>query len=115
MKADSAMLDDLWMMVVGRREERPDNSYVVTLLDGGHELAGAKVTEEAAELVEAAAEDDVEHIVHEAADLLFHTWVLLATTNADPDAVYAELHRRFGTSGLTEKASRGGTKPGDEN
>jgi len=100
---DSSVLDQLWDTVVSRRNDRPDNSYVVSLLDGG---AGEKVIEEAAELVEAAAGADRDHVVHEAADLLFHAVVLLATTEAELGDVYAELERRFGTSGLEEKAQR---------
>ncbi|MEZ4218103.1 MAG: phosphoribosyl-ATP diphosphatase [Myxococcota bacterium] len=81
-------------------------SYVAKLLDGGHAAIAAKVREESAELVDAAAEGDAAHTAHEAADLLFHVWVLLAHAGVAPAAVFAELERRFGTSGLVEKASR---------
>lgn len=111
----SSILDDLWATIAERRAERPEGSYVVKLLDGGPAKAGEKVVEEAGELVEAAIDGtDVDHIVHEAADLVFHAWALLATTDAEPAAVYAELDRRFGTSGLAEKASRTTSSDEDE-
>lgn len=112
--APATALDELWQTIVERRNERPDASYVVTLLDGGPTKAGSKVTEEAAELVEAAHTDDRAHIVAEAADLVFHAWVLLATTDAEPAEVYGELERRFGTSGLAEKAARTATPPTEQ-
>ena len=65
-----------------------------------------KVGEEATEVVMAAKDGDPDKIVYEVADLWFHTMVLLAEQNLHPDAVLDELQRRFGTSGLVEKASR---------
>jgi phosphoribosyl-ATP pyrophosphohydrolase/phosphoribosyl-AMP cyclohydrolase len=89
-----------------RRRERPEKSYVVSLLDAGFPKIAAKITEEARELCEALPEGDAAHTAHEAADLLFHTLVGLEAAGIPIDAVFAELRRRFGTSGLTEKASR---------
>ncbi|MFZ1324711.1 MAG: phosphoribosyl-ATP diphosphatase, partial [Candidatus Contendobacter sp.] len=62
--------------------------------------------EEAAETLLAAKNDDPRNLVYEIADLWFHTLVLLAHQGLGPDAVLDELHRRFGTSGLAEKAAR---------
>jgi len=67
----------------------------------------AKLREECEELIEAAARGDARHSAHEAADLLFHVWVLLGALELPPERVYAELERRFGTGGLEEKAARG--------
>jgi phosphoribosyl-ATP pyrophosphohydrolase len=89
-----------------RRRERPEKSYVVSLLDGGVAKIGAKVTEEAAELVEAAGTDDHAHTVREAADLVFHSLVLLAARGIRFAEVEAELARRFGIGGFAEKAAR---------
>ena len=76
----------------------------------GLEKILAKVAEEADETIEAAreAEQDgnIEHIIYETADLWFHTLVMLAKLGTGPEAVLAELDRRFGVSGLDEKASR---------
>ncbi|WP_449308113.1 phosphoribosyl-ATP diphosphatase [Paludisphaera soli] len=84
-------------------------SYVANLMKGGGGAIGAKLIEEAAEVVEASDEPGDagrEHLVKEVADLIFHTAVLLGYRDLSWDDVEAELQRRFGTSGLTEKASR---------
>jgi phosphoribosyl-ATP pyrophosphohydrolase len=107
------ILDRLYAVVQQRLGDRPEDSYVSKLADGGLAAMGAKVCEEAGELVEAAAGPDRAHTIHEAADLLFHTWVLLGASGIEPAAVWNELERRFGTGGLTEKASRAGGS-GDE-
>jgi phosphoribosyl-ATP pyrophosphohydrolase/phosphoribosyl-AMP cyclohydrolase len=94
--------------VIGqRRRERPEKSYVVSLLDAGFAKIGDKINEEAGELVEALPEGDAKHTAHEAADLIFHALVGLEAAGIPVDAVFAELARRFGISGIDEKASRG--------
>ena len=80
--------------------------YTAKLLAGGVTLAGSKVAEEAEELVRAAGGEPDERVVSEAADLLYHTLVLLACRDVPLGAVEAELARRFGVSGLAEKAAR---------
>jgi phosphoribosyl-ATP pyrophosphohydrolase len=65
-----------------------------------------KIGEEATEVVIAAKGGRHDEIVYETTDLIFHLLVMLGYHNIPPDAVYEELRRRFGTSGLTEKASR---------
>ncbi|HEX3695613.1 MAG TPA: bifunctional phosphoribosyl-AMP cyclohydrolase/phosphoribosyl-ATP diphosphatase HisIE [Polyangia bacterium] len=93
--------------VIGkRRQERPEKSYVVSLLDAGFPKIAAKITEEARELCEALPAGDAGHTAHEAADLIFHTLVGLEAAGVTVDAVFAELGRRFGISGIDEKASR---------
>lgn len=92
-----------------RADARPAGSYTTKLLDGGPEQIGAKIVEEAGELIEAAGEAGEEgrdHFVHEAGDLIYHTLVLLAWKRVDLIEVADELARREGTSGLAEKASR---------
>ena len=87
------------------------SSYTAKLLAGGAEKIGPKVTEEAAELVEAAAEPGDagrEHFVYEAGDLLYHTLVLCRWRGVDLAEIEEELARRFGVSGIEEKASRRG-------
>jgi phosphoribosyl-ATP pyrophosphohydrolase/phosphoribosyl-AMP cyclohydrolase len=93
-------------VIARRRRERPEKSYVVSLLDGGLPKVSAKITEEARELVEALPEGDAAHTAHEAADLLFHMLVGLEAAGVPLDAVFGELRRRFGVSGIDEKASR---------
>ncbi len=99
------VLERLMETLRKRREADPDRSYVAALYRDGTPAITAKITEEAAETV-AAAEAEREHLVHEVADLWFHTLVLLASRDLDARDVLEELRRRFGTSGLEEKARR---------
>lgn len=108
--ASAEILERLYEVVVARRDERPEGSYVVQLLDGGWDAIGAKIVEEADEVVEAGKGEPDEAVAHEAADLLFHLWVGLAQRDVDPKAVFAELGRRFGIGGLEEKAARGASE-----
>jgi phosphoribosyl-ATP pyrophosphohydrolase len=85
------------------------SSYTARLLAGGVEKIGAKVVEEAAEVVEAAGEPGDEgrtHTIAEAGDVVYHLLVLLAARDITLADVEAELARRFSMSGLEEKASR---------
>ena len=99
-------LESLERVVVSRRGEPADRSYTSRLLSGGVPAIGGKVTEEAGELVAAAAAESDERVVSEAADLLYHVLVLLAFRGLPLARVEDELARRFGTSGLEEKAAR---------
>ena len=108
-------IDQLEETIRQRVGASADESYTARLLSKGVEKIGSKVTEEAAELVEAASEEGDagrEHFIYEAGDLLYHTMVLLRWRGVDLAEVEADLARRFGVSGLTEKASRG-QKPQD--
>ncbi|HXJ23802.1 MAG TPA: bifunctional phosphoribosyl-AMP cyclohydrolase/phosphoribosyl-ATP diphosphatase HisIE [Polyangia bacterium] len=93
-------------VIAERRRQRPEKSYVVSLLDAGFPKINAKIVEEARELTEALPEGDAAHTAHEAADLIFHALVGLEAAGVPADAVFAELRRRFGVSGIDEKASR---------
>jgi phosphoribosyl-ATP pyrophosphohydrolase len=101
----------VYEVILQRKRERPEGSYVAKLFAGGHPAIAEKVCEEAAELAEAALVPDEDAIAHEAADLIFHALVLLGYRDVAPERVYAELERRFGTGGLVEKAGR--TKEGE--
>ena len=105
------MLEALEGVIASRRGDSPERSYTSRLLAGGVEKTGAKVVEEAAELVAAAAGETDDRVVSEAADLIYHTLVLLACRGLPLARVEDELGRRFGVSGLVEKAARGG-QPG---
>ena len=104
---EATILDRLEAQVQARRDERPEGSYVVRLLDGGWPAIAAKVREEAEEVVAAARDEGDAAVAHEAADLIFHLWVLLASRGVPVADVFAELERRFGIGGLEEKAARG--------
>lgn len=103
-------LDALEETIRQRAAGSAESSYTARLLHGPLEKLGGKVLEEAAELVEAAGEPGDEgrsHFVYEAGDLLYHTLVLLRRRGVELAEVEAELARRFGVSGLEEKAARG--------
>lgn len=89
-----------------RKNASPDSSYVASLYDKGLDAILKKIGEEATETVMAAKDGGKEKLVYETADLWFHTLVLLAHEGLGPDDVLNELARRFGVSGLDEKASR---------
>src|SRR5262249_60884151 len=74
-------------VIARRRRERPEKSYVVSLLDAGFPKISAKITEEAGELVEALPAGDPAHTAHEAADLLFHMLVGLEAAGVPLDAM----------------------------
>ncbi|HAZ41274.1 MAG TPA: phosphoribosyl-ATP diphosphatase, partial [Methylococcaceae bacterium] len=59
------------------------------------------------ETVMAAKDGDPDKIIYEVADLWFHSMVLLAHQGLSSEQVLAELERRFGLSGIAEKAARG--------
>ena len=99
----------LMATIESRRANPPPNSYTAKLFEGGVKKIRTKLIEEA-ELFEAAAEPGEggrSHIVYEAADLVYHLFALLAYHGIPLLELEQELARRFGTSGLDEKASRG--------
>ena len=84
----------LWRTVADRALNRPEGSYVASLLDEGIAACARKVGEEAVEAAVAATAEDDERVVEEVADLWFHSYVLLAARGLDPAAVEDELLRR---------------------
>ncbi|HEY9148377.1 MAG TPA: phosphoribosyl-ATP diphosphatase [Gammaproteobacteria bacterium] len=103
----SDTLNKLAEVLESRKGADPDSSYVAKLYSKGLDAILKKVGEEATETVMAAKDGDAEKIIYEVADLWFHTLVLLKQQNLEPQQVLDELERRFGLSGLEEKASRG--------
>ena len=89
-----------------RTGQDPEASYVAGLYEKGLDEILKKVGEEASEVIIAAKGDDNNAIIHEIADLWFHTLVLLSHKGLSLDAIEEELQRRFGRSGLKEKAGR---------
>lgn len=107
---DDDVFDSLVKVLQERKTNPTEKSYTASLFQKGDAKICAKITEEAGELVEAALQgqdSSEEHLIHEATDLLFHTIVLLVHRGLTLDCIRAELKRRFGVSGLEEKASRG--------
>ena len=103
-------MDDILTRLAEVLEQRKgasaDSSYVAGLYAKGEDTILKKVGEESAEVLIAAKGGDHGQIVYETADLWFHTLVMLAHYGIGPDAVLDELARRFGLSGLDEKAAR---------
>ena len=109
MNAAPNILYQLMDVIEDRRQTLPENSYTTQLFAGGVPRISEKLIEEAQEVIAAATEDGAsgrDHLIHEAADLLFHLMVLLGHQEINLQEVEDELGRRFGVSGLEEKAAR---------
>lgn len=102
----SDVLEKLAEVLEARKQADPESSYVAGLYARGLDAILKKVGEEATETILAAKGNVREDLVYETADLWFHTLVMLAHQGLGPRDVLAELDRRFGLSGLEEKASR---------
>jgi len=112
------VLAALEQVIAERRAAPAERSYVASLLAGGVDKVARKVGEEAIEVIIAAKNADeprgAELLVGEVADLWFHSLVLLAALDVSHRDVLDELARRFGTSGIVEKARRtGASKPAE--
>jgi len=103
---ENDILQKLAEILEQRKLADPETSYVSKLYAKGLDTILKKVGEEATETVIAAKNGDPEQVIYEMADLWFHCLVLLAQQGLNPEAVLVELDRRFGLSGITEKAQR---------
>jgi phosphoribosyl-ATP pyrophosphohydrolase len=102
----AAVLDRLWSVVVSRRSADPAVSHSARLLSRGTAKVAQKFGEEAVECLIEAVAGNREAVIGESADVLYHLIVLWVSADVSPDEVWAELKRREGVSGITEKASR---------
>ena len=102
----SELLKELADVIESRKSADPSTSYVASLYNEGIDAVLKKIGEEATEVVLAAKTGEKEAVIHEIADLWFHCLILLAYHGLHPDDVLRELERRFGRSGLDEKAGR---------
>ena len=104
------MSDDILLrlmaVLASRKDADPDSSYVAGLYAKGLDAILKKIGEESVETIIAAKSGDKQQIVYETADLWFHCLVMLAQQNLDARLVLEELDRRFGVSGIDEKAAR---------
>lgn len=101
------VLQQLAEVLEQRKSAEADSSYVAALYEKGLDSILKKVGEECAETLIAAKNGEADQIIYETADLWFHSLVMLAHLNLGPEQVLKELDRRFGLSGLAEKAARG--------
>lgn len=102
----SDILANLAKVLEERKQSQPESSYVASLYVKGLDTILKKIGEESTELIMAAKSGDKRALIHEVADLWFHTLILLVQQGCKPDDVLLELERRFGVSGLEEKARR---------
>ncbi len=100
------ILQALYNIVQDRKQKSPEDSYVAKLFHKGLDKILGKIGEEATEVAVAGKGGDTDEVVSEMADLWFHCLVLMGKYDLPPERVYAELRRRFGLSGLEEKANR---------
>ena len=103
------ILFELADLIKNRRLSNREDSYVKSLLEDGTKKINEKIFEEALELIEASLEDNEakkKKVIHEMADLWFHTMVLLENEGLELEDILSELETRFGTSGHEEKSSR---------
>jgi phosphoribosyl-ATP pyrophosphohydrolase len=104
------VIQELSDLLESRKNAAPESSYVASLYDKGLNKILEKVGEEATETILAAKDaersGDNAELIKETADLWFHSMVVLAKVGASPTDVLDELSRRFGLSGLDEKANR---------
>lgn len=99
-------LFELEAVIHERKRSTADKSYTRSLLDGGAARVGAKVAEEAGELVAALEGESNERVTSEAADVLYHVLVLLGLRDVPLRDVVRELIARSARSGHAEKAAR---------
>jgi phosphoribosyl-ATP pyrophosphohydrolase len=100
------ILDAVYAVILDRKANPSKLSYVATLYAKGLDKILGKIGEEATETAVAGKGGESNEIVAEMADLWFHCLVLLGYYDLPPQVVFDELERRFGVSGLTEKAAR---------
>jgi phosphoribosyl-ATP pyrophosphohydrolase len=99
-------LDRLAATIAARKGADPDTSWTAKLLSQGPERCARKFGEEAVEAIVEAVRGDRAALTAEAADVLYHLLVMLAAREVTLAEVLAELERREGIPGLSEKASR---------
>ena len=101
-EAHGGILDGVLRIIAARRAAPQAGSYTTKLFEGGHDKILKKIAEEAGEVLIAAKGGKRQEIVHEVADLLFHTLMVLGYHDVSLREVYEELGRRYGTSGLRQ-------------
>ena len=104
------ILSTLEKILEQRKSATSDNSYVASLYNQGTDKILDKISEESAEVINAAKDEGKDKIIHEVADLWFHTLVLLRHKNISIKEIETELIRRFGVSGHVEKEARNKSK-----
>lgn len=99
-------LSDLAATIEARKSADPDSSWTARLLAKGPEKCAEKFGEEAVEAIIAATKGDKKNLKEEAADVIFHLFVMLSSRGVSLEDVLGELERREGKSGIVEKRER---------
>lgn len=103
---DEHVLDRLYLVIDSRKGADPETSYTARLFSRGRQQIAKKLGEEAVEALIEGIRGDRPKLIGESADMLYHLLTLWAATGVKPKAVWTELARREGLSGIAEKASR---------
>jgi phosphoribosyl-ATP pyrophosphohydrolase len=103
---DEHVLDRLYLVIDSRKGADPDTSYTARLFSRGRQQIAKKLGEEAVEALIEGIRGDRPKLVGESADMLYHLLTLWAAVGVKPKAVWTELARREGLSGIAEKAAR---------
>jgi phosphoribosyl-ATP pyrophosphohydrolase len=105
-KSRQEIIEAIYQVVLERKSSGTGQSYVASLYAKGLDKILGKIGEEATEVAIAGKGGETDQVIHEIADLWFHSLVLLGWYELSPERVFIELERRFGVSGLDEKAAR---------
>jgi phosphoribosyl-ATP pyrophosphohydrolase len=100
------IVEQLYDVVLSRKGADPTSSNTAKLFAKGRAKIAQKLGEEAVEAVIEGMRGDRVAMAEESADLLYHLTVMWADMGMEPKDVWAILERRFGISGIAEKASR---------
>ena len=100
------ILKTLEQVIISRKSADPGSSWTAQLLAAGPEKCAEKFGEEAIEAVIEAVKGDPKALTSEAADVVYHLMVMLASRSIDFNDVLTELARRSDISGLDERAHR---------
>ncbi|MBC8259589.1 MAG: phosphoribosyl-ATP diphosphatase [SAR324 cluster bacterium] len=100
------IFEQVYDVILERKNKTPDKSYVASLMNKGTDSILKKIGEESAEVIIAAKNEDRKEIIHEITDLWFHLLILMGHQDISIKDIYREMERRFGQSGLEEKAQR---------
>jgi phosphoribosyl-ATP pyrophosphohydrolase len=93
---DTEIFEQLYDVIEDRRDNPREDSYTSSLLQQGVDAPLEKLGEEATEVTLSAKNDDTDELVHEAADLIYHLYVVLAAREVELEEVVEELEERRG-------------------